>query len=161
MKSVEKIIGLIFITIGVLFTFTNMGLINIQMDFLWPIFILVPGLIFEYSYFSTKRAPGLLFPGAILTSLGLIFFFHTLTRFMFIEYLWPLFILPTGLAFLQFYFYGYQQKVFLILFFLFAAMTTFFIAFQFFIFKPYLVLSMVFILVGIIFLSTGKSNSKQ
>lgn len=150
MKSVEKIIGLLFIGLGLLFTLTNLGFLQISMSLIWPIFLVIPGLLFEYGYYSRKKDPGLLFPGAILTTLGLIFFFHTITHFAYIQFLWPLFILPTGIAFLQFYLHGLNHKVFLILFFMFSALTVFFITFQFFIFHPYLILSLAFIFVGIL-----------
>lgn len=160
MKSIDKIVGIIFILVGLLFTVSNFGLVSIRMDFLWPLFILVPGLVFEYAYFSTGKASGILFPGAILTTLGVIFLFHTMTGFMFIAFLWPLFIMPVALAFLQFYFFGVKHKVFLILFFGFSALTTFFIGMQFLIYKPYMVMSAVFILIGLLIITTG-SNKKN
>ena len=50
-----------------------------SMGILWPLFVLVPGLCFEATYFTTRNAPGLLVPGGILTVIGLLFFFEIAT----------------------------------------------------------------------------------
>lgn len=69
----------------------------------WPIFILAPGLIFELSFFVSGRNPGLLVPGGILTTLGLLFFFECLTNWTFSEYTWPIYPLSVAIGLFQLY----------------------------------------------------------
>ncbi len=70
------------------------------MDRLWPLFVLVPGLTFEYYHYRVARVPGFLVPGGILTVIGLLFFFETFTYWRFSQYTWPVYILAVtaGLA---------------------------------------------------------------
>lgn len=70
------------------------------MDRLWPLFVLVPGLTFEYYHYRVAQVPGFLVPGGILTVIGLLFFFETFTGWRFTEYTWPVYILAVaaGLA---------------------------------------------------------------
>lgn len=107
--------GIILLAIGAY------GILNHFFDFnffrigrLWPIFVLVPGLIFEWGYFSTRRAPGLLVPGGILTTLGLLFFFETSTNWFFAGYTWPIYIFAPAVGLFQLYLYGGHPKPLLI-----------------------------------------------
>jgi len=54
-----------------------------SMGSFWPIFVLIPGLIFEASFFMSGRNAGLLVPGGILTTIGTLFFFETFTNWRF------------------------------------------------------------------------------
>lgn len=70
------------------------------MSRLWPLFVLVPGLTFEYYHYRIAKTPGFLVPGGILTVIGALFFFETFTNWRFAEYTWPIYILAVvaGLA---------------------------------------------------------------
>jgi hypothetical protein len=55
-KDVSKVIyGLLFLTIGVLLIFGVFDDRNIW-EFIWPLFILVPGLSMELDYFSKQKS---------------------------------------------------------------------------------------------------------
>ena len=96
-------IGLVFIVIGIV------GILGhfFNLDFLrpaqlWPFALLIPGLFFEISFFtSSKNAPGILVPGGILTTLGLLFFFETATNWHFSGYTWPVYILAPAIGLFQ------------------------------------------------------------
>lgn len=107
--------GFFFIIIGILLFIAR--LFNIQlfhMEKLWPIFILVPGLCFNLLYFSTRKSPGVLVPGGILITLGLLFFFETITNWHFAEYTWPIYPLSVVIGLLQLYIFGTRKKELLI-----------------------------------------------
>lgn len=72
----------------------------------WPIFVLIPGLIFEISYFASGRNPGLLVPGGILTTIGLLFFFEAFTNWNYSEYTWPVYPLSVSIGLFQLYLFG-------------------------------------------------------
>jgi hypothetical protein len=67
-----------------------------QMDYLWPLFIIAPGLGFLMLYLFGKREWGLLVPAGILIGLGLVFLLDAAEN----EYLWPAVLILVGLLFL-------------------------------------------------------------
>lgn len=91
------------------------------MDFLsfgpndfWPLIILVLGLIFELTFFLGNGKVGLLVPGGILTTLGLLFFFETATDWRFAAYTWPVYILAVAVGLTQLYLFSTRPKGLLI-----------------------------------------------
>lgn len=107
--------GILLIAIGIIllvdkiFTFGIFDSVN-----LWPLFILIPGLIFELSFFTSNRNPGLLVPGGILTTLGLLFFFESFTDWSFSEYTWPIYPLSVAIGLFQLYLFGGRESGILI-----------------------------------------------
>lgn len=67
-----------------------------QMDRLWPLFLIAPGLGFILLYLFGKREWGLLIPAAILTGLGLVFLLDATQS----DYLWPVVFILVGLLLL-------------------------------------------------------------
>jgi hypothetical protein len=107
--------GLFLIAIGILLLIAR--IFNIQLfhtERLWPIFVLIPGLCFNLVYFSTRRSPGLLVPGGILTTIGLLFFFETMTSWHFSEYTWPIYPLAVAVGLFQLYIFGRGKRGLLI-----------------------------------------------
>lgn len=96
--------GILLIIIGIVLLadrVLNIGIIDSVS--IWPLFILIPGLIFELSYFTSGRNPGLLVPGGILTTIGLLFFFETFTNWNYSEYTWPVYPLSVAIGLFQLY----------------------------------------------------------
>ncbi|HYE81454.1 MAG TPA: DUF5668 domain-containing protein [Clostridia bacterium] len=85
-----------------------------SMEYFWPVFVLIPGLIFEASFFLSGRNAGLLVPGGILTTIGTLFFFETFTGWRFAEYTWPVYILAVAIGLAQLYMFGTRQRGLLI-----------------------------------------------
>ncbi len=109
--------GFILILIGGTLLYNNIFNVSLfSMAKLWPIFILGLGLIFEVSYFGSKgrEAPGILVPGGILTTIGLVFFFQTYTNWSFMKYTWPFFILSVAIGLFQLYLFSGRPKALLI-----------------------------------------------
>jgi len=73
MKKINYLFGLFLLFIGVLLILASFGVIEIVWDNLWPLFILIPGIVFELSYFIYRKDAGLLVPGGILITYGLLF----------------------------------------------------------------------------------------
>lgn len=115
MKNKQYIWGIALLIIGVLGLLSSLFNLNIfSIENLWPLFILIPGLCFELGYFSTGKAPGILVPGGILTTLGALFFFENLTNWMFSEYTWPVYLLAVAIGLFQLYLFGGREKTLLI-----------------------------------------------
>ncbi len=100
----NALLGGIFILIGLaLFSNIFLDIDFFSMRYLWPLFVLVPGLLFEASYFTYRKAPGLLVPGGILITNGMLFFFEVFTHWQFAAYTWPVYIVAVVVGLFQFY----------------------------------------------------------
>lgn len=103
-----KVIGLTLIAAGLLISINEVGIINLSWRYIWPIFVLCPGLACEFSYFTNpmknKINLSLLIPGGILTTTGLLFFYNAFTNFQYMDKLWPIFILSVAIGLFQFYY---------------------------------------------------------
>ena len=64
-----------------------------NMNYLWPGFLIGPGLGFVFMYLLGKREKGLLIPAGILIGMGLIFTF----RYASILRFWPLILVGFGI----------------------------------------------------------------
>ncbi|SHE78891.1 hypothetical protein SAMN02745164_01149 [Marinitoga hydrogenitolerans DSM 16785] len=93
--------GIILIFLGGYLIISNIFNINFSWNFIWPIFILIPGLKFEYEYFKYKKNPGILIPGGILTIIGILFYLCAFLGYEILNVLWPTFILAPGIGMLQ------------------------------------------------------------
>jgi hypothetical protein len=101
------VFGLLLIFIGLLLFAGIFLRVNfISMHYLWPLFVLIPGLLFELSYFIERRAPGILIPGGILMTIGLLFFFEVFTNWSFSSSTWPVYIIGVAAGFYQYYFFA-------------------------------------------------------
>lgn len=115
MNNKKYIFGIALIAIGILGIVDKIFNIRLfTMGTLWPIFLLVPGLSFEVAYFTNRKGPGMLVPGGILTTLGLLFLFEEITRWQFSAYTWPIYTLAVAIGLFQLYWYGGKQKALLI-----------------------------------------------
>lgn len=117
MKRNSVVWGGALVVLGILLLYDNAFNVNLfSMARLWPIFLLGLGLVFEISYFAShsRNNPGLLVPGGILTTLGLVFFFQTYTDWYFMKYSWPFFILAVAIGLFQLYLFSGRPKPLLI-----------------------------------------------
>lgn len=84
--------GLLLIGIAVVLLLGKLGVFSALGAFFWPVFVLLPGLVFHYLYFSRVLPAGVLVPGGILITYSLMFFWCNLFGWDSMAYLWPGFI---------------------------------------------------------------------
>lgn len=158
--------GIILIIIGVLVLLNRIFNLNfITMSNFWPLFVLIPGLFFEAGYFVTRRDPGLLVPGGILTTIGLLFFFEVSTGWQFAADTWPIYPLAVAIGLFQLYLFGYRQKGLLIPVFILGgisliAFTIIIMGGMFLWFNGNIIVAALFILAGIIILFNNIKRKK-
>jgi hypothetical protein len=115
MKRGGSFWGILLIILGILSLSNRIFGFNLfSMNYLWPLFVLIPGLIFEFSFFTTRRSPGILVPGGILSTIGFLFLFETLTNLNFSEYTWPIYPLSVAIGLFQLYLFDRRQPGLLI-----------------------------------------------
>lgn len=114
MKKKSDWLALSLILVGVILLMIKMGILNIGWNTLWPLFVLVPGIILEVSFLFNREIPGILVPGGVLSVIGLTFFICAIFGWHLMSYLWPL--MPFGVAFglFQLYVFGGREKELLI-----------------------------------------------
>lgn len=92
--------GLLLILAGMLILGTNLGMLRGQV--LWPFFILFPGLFLLILAFTSRSARGAVFPGTIVTLIGLLFLAWRNQWFPInMADFWPIFPTIVGFAFLM------------------------------------------------------------
>lgn len=108
MKRGNTILGFILIALGGLYFYQELFNITIFSGaMILPFIVTGVGMTFELGYFIGKKAPGLLVPGGILTTIGVLFFFEVTTGWRFAGYTWPIYILSVAVGLFQLYlFYG-------------------------------------------------------
>lgn len=114
MKKINYLFGLFLLFIGVVLILANFGVIEIVWENLWPLFLLIPGILFELSYFIYRKDAGLLVPGGILITYGLLFLVNVMYGWHLMEDLWPIFPLGVAIGLLQLYLFGVREKGLLI-----------------------------------------------
>jgi len=114
MKKINYLFGLFLLFIGVLLILANFGVIEIVWDNLWPLFLLIPGILFELSYFIYRKDAGLLVPGGILITYGLLFSVNVIYGWHLMENLWPIFPLGVAIGLFQLFLFGGREKGLLI-----------------------------------------------
>lgn len=118
MKRNNSALGGILIIIGALLLVVkymfNGSFLHLGPNDFWPMIILMIGVGFELAYFIPLKAPGLLVPGGILTTCGLLFFFETMTNWHFAAYTWPVYILSVAIGLFQLYLYSGKPRGLLI-----------------------------------------------
>lgn len=103
----KKLLGAILLTIGIFFLLLHLMENTISFNFMngeyWPLIILTVGVIFESICYITKKAKGLIIPGAILTTIGFLFFFEVATDFKYAIYTWPVYLISVAVGLYQYY----------------------------------------------------------
>ncbi|AEY68060.1 DUF5668 domain-containing protein [Clostridium sp. BNL1100] len=160
------IIGLVLIILGVLFLLSNFGIFEIYFDIFdigflfahfWPMFLIIPGVIFHYAYFTAKTPDaGLLVPGGILLVTGLTCQISML--FDLWSFMWPGFILAVAVGLFELYLFGTREKGLLIPVFILGGLSLIFFTFSLgssWVLRTYLV-PIILILGGILIVTRNR-----
>jgi len=149
MKKINYIFGFLLLFIGVILILSNFGVIEIVWNNLWPLFLLILGIIFELSYFIYRKDAGLLVPGGILITYGFLFLVNVIYGWRLMEDLWPIFILGVVIGLLQLYLFGGREKGLLIPVGILGAVSLFFLINNLFFINFGLLAGIVLVLIGI------------
>ena len=149
MKKTNYIVGFLLLFIGVILILSNYGVIEIIWDNLWPLFLLIPGIVFELSFFIYRKDAGLLVPGGILITYGLLFLVNVTYGWRLMEGLWPIFPLGVAIGLLQLYLFGGLEKGLLIPIGILGAISLFFLVNNLFFIDFRLLAGIVLVIIGI------------
>ncbi len=109
MRTNRFSLGVVIILLGIFILLGKLGVINFIWSIIWPIFILIPGLLFHMFYFTRVMPAGVLIPGGILVTISLLFFYCTIFGWDSMKYLWPGFILAVAIGLYEYYLFSDDQ----------------------------------------------------
>ncbi len=101
MNQSNMLKGSALIIIGMALLGNNIGIVGIDIFAHWPLALLLPGLIMEYTYFTTGKDPKSLISAGILITYGAVFYVEGFMPN--VSSLWPMFIIGPALGQLQYY----------------------------------------------------------
>ena len=114
MNKTKLIYGLLFLFLGVIALLAAIGVVVLEWDYFWPLFLLLPGFSFEYGFFSKKGKnsgnPSILIPAGILITISILFYVNIFFGWHLMTLLWPVFILAPAIGLFQFYLFGSKNK---------------------------------------------------
>lgn len=90
--------GIFILGAGIFILLGKWGVFNFLGSTLWPLLILIPGILLHIYYFSTKRSPEVVIPAGILTVYGIVFLIANIWGIGVLAHLWPAFILGIALG---------------------------------------------------------------
>jgi hypothetical protein len=102
-------IGLIVLLVGVVILLGEFGVFNFMAAVFWPIFVLVPGLLFHYLFFTRLMPSGVLIPGGILITYSIMFFLCNIFGWELMGFLWPGFILGVAIGLYEYYLFDHYK----------------------------------------------------
>ncbi len=106
--------GFLLILLGVLFLGNNLAWFNLDWENLWPLVMILGGILFWIGWIGNRKEVGLLMPGTILTTYGLLFLYCSQDGWYQMDRLWPVFLLGPGLGFFFMYLLGSRERGLLI-----------------------------------------------
>lgn len=107
--------GMILIIFGALMILGNLGIVpsfGKLIGTFWPMIIIFGALMFHVGYYSNKNNVGLLVPGGILLTVGIVC--QTSVLWNIWGFMWPGFILAPAVGLFELYIFGDRQKGLLI-----------------------------------------------
>lgn len=107
-------LGIGLIILGIFLLAAQFEIVEIGWSTLWPLVVLVPGLIFEAAFLFQRDTPEILVPGGIFTVTGLNLFICNTFGWWLMKYLWPLFPLAIAVGIFQLYLFGDHDRDLLI-----------------------------------------------
>lgn len=91
-------LGIFIVAAGLVILLGKLGVFGFLGRTLWPLVILLPGLLLHALYFSRRASSAVLLPAGILTVYGLLFGFCNTFGWGFMKHLWPVLLLGVAVG---------------------------------------------------------------
>lgn len=105
--------GIFILAAGIIILLGKWGVFSFLLKTLWPLLLLIPGIILHLWHFYRKGSAELLLVGGILVVYSIIFFIGIIGGWGTLKYIWPGFILGIAVGLFEYDRFGrrYQQGV--------------------------------------------------
>lgn len=158
-KNHNMVLGAVFILVGTLVLLSNLGYLNFSWSYIWPMALLIPGIYMHISFFTgLDKNPGILVPGGILTTYGILFYANVILGWGLMNDLWPVFLIGIALGLLELYIFGGQDKALLIPVAILGGLGLIFLTRSEFLLNKKYIAPAFLIIIGIIILSKGRKE---
>jgi hypothetical protein len=102
-------LGVLIVAIGVILLLGKLGFFGFMIGMLWPLMLLIPGLVFHWMYFSRMAPAGVLVPGGILTTYAIVFLLCSVFSWGLMKFLWPAFPFGVAVGLYEFYMFSHEK----------------------------------------------------
>ena len=113
MKHGRYFWGLLLVIVGGLWLVNDFIIkyINFTSGNIWPFYLIIIGLVFEFIYFFNHGDPRLVIPGSVLITVGIISFVQVFfLQGRYDKYVWPVYFLIPLAGHLQYYYASGKDK---------------------------------------------------
>lgn len=101
----DLMLGIFIVTAGIVILLGKLGVFGFLGRTLWPLLLLVPGLLLHVMYFSRRASATILIPAGVLTIYGLLFLICSFWGWNLMSFLWPILILGIAVGLYEYYLY--------------------------------------------------------
>jgi hypothetical protein len=156
------LLGAVFIIIGTLILLSNIGYLNFSWSYIWPLALLVPGIYMHVSFFTGfDKNPGILVPGGILTTYGLLFYANVIFGWGIMGDLWPIFLIGIAIGLFELYIFGGRDNALLIPISILGGLGLVFLTENEFLLSRKYIAPVFLIIVGIMILTKSKKEDQK
>jgi hypothetical protein len=106
--------GLILIALGIIIILHSTGALRLDWDIFWTYIIIFLGIVFWLGFLYDRKNVGLLMPGSVILTVGLVFNYAARNGWYTMQYLWPFFILAPAFGFYMMFLLGERDRGLLI-----------------------------------------------
>lgn len=158
-KNHNMVLGAAFILVGTLVLLSNLGYLNFSWSYIWPMALLIPGVYMHISFFTgLDKNPGILVPGGILTTYGILFYANVILGWGLMNDLWPVFLIGIALGLFELYIFGGQDRALLIPVTILGGLGLIFLTRSEFLLNKKYIAPAFLIIIGIMILSKGRKE---
>lgn len=105
-------LGILIAAAGIVILFGKLGVFGFLGRALWPLVILLPGIILHVLFFSRRVTAPMLIPAGVLTIYGLMFVICNFWGWGLMKYWWPMLVLGISLGLFEYSLYSpYRSRL--------------------------------------------------
>lgn len=147
--------GVFILAAGVIILLGKLGVFSILGRALWPLLLLIPGILLHLWHFWRKGPSELLLPGAVLVVYSLVFFIGVFGGFQTLKFTWPFFVFGIAAGLFEYnYFSPRRQNGILIASLVLGALSLFLLGWTLFSLSVVYILAALLIIGGIWLIAT-------
>jgi hypothetical protein len=110
----QVIPGVALILVGLLFLLDNFNIVNPDWNNIWIGILILLGISFWLGFLTDKKKIGLIMPGTVLLTIGIIFYVEAYSGWADMGNLWPFFILAPAFGFYAMFLLGKRDRELLV-----------------------------------------------
>jgi len=102
--------GILILSAGIIILLGKLGVFSFLGKALWPLLLLIPGILLHLWYFWRRGPVELLVPGGILVVYSIIFFIGNFGGWQTLKYTWPAFLLGIAVGLFEYDYCSPQRQ---------------------------------------------------